>query len=48
MLFTTGVILFSGSIYAYGITENKSMGLPAPTGGVALILGWLSMALLKR
>ncbi|CAM9588592.1 unnamed protein product [Discosporangium mesarthrocarpum] len=46
--FTTGIFLFSGSIYAYGMTGDKRMSLPAPAGGVALILGWASMALLKR
>lgn len=30
------------------LTENKKMTGAAPAGGIALILGWASMALLKR
>ncbi len=43
--FLIGIILFSGSIYAkylIGLVEATKV---APTGGVLLMLGWLSLAL---
>jgi uncharacterized membrane protein YgdD (TMEM256/DUF423 family) len=47
-LFTSGILLFSGSIYAYVWTNNVKVTGAAPVGGMALIAGWLSLALLKR
>ena len=43
--FFIGVIFFSGSIYAkygFGLVDATKI---APTGGVLLMLGWLSLAL---
>ncbi|KAG5176234.1 hypothetical protein JKP88DRAFT_203142 [Tribonema minus] len=48
VLFTSGIILFSGSIYTYILTDNIKMSGAAPLGGMAFIAGWLSLALLKR
>ena len=45
--FTTGIILFSGSCYAVGLTEDRSNGKLAPVGGFGLIAGWLSLALFR-
>lgn len=45
--FITGVVLFSGSLYALtalkaaGTTELKAAGIITPFGGVAFIAGWL-------
>jgi uncharacterized membrane protein YgdD (TMEM256/DUF423 family) len=47
-LFAAGIVLFSGSCYAVGFTEDRSVGKLAPVGGFALIGGWLSLALLRR
>ena len=43
-LFLGGIVLFSGSLYAMVLTGNKSLGIITPMGGVAFILGWLSLA----
>ena len=48
LFLTTGMCLFCGSCYAVGITENREYGKAAPLGGVGLILGWLSLALLRK
>ena len=47
-LFSVGIVLFSGSCYTVGITEDRSYGKAAPAGGIALMAGWLSLALVKR
>lgn len=46
--FTSGILLFSGSCYAVGLTEDRSVGKAAPVGGFALIGGWLSLAILRK
>ena len=47
-LLSLGITGFSGSIYAKVYTNDDRLGKGAPVGGVALILGWLSIALLRR
>ena len=42
-LFTAGVLLFSGSLYALAITGIGAFGVVTPVGGVALIAGWGSL-----
>jgi uncharacterized membrane protein YgdD (TMEM256/DUF423 family) len=44
----SGIVLFSGSCYAVGILEDRSVGKAAPVGGFALIFGWISLAVLRR
>ena len=39
--FVVGIMLFSGSLYAYAITSAKWLGPITPLGGVCLLLGWL-------
>ena len=39
--FLLGILLFSGSLYAYAITGNELFGKIAPFGGFSLIFGWL-------
>jgi uncharacterized membrane protein YgdD (TMEM256/DUF423 family) len=43
--FTTGIGLFSGSLYALTLTGNRKLGAVAPLGGTAFILGWIALAL---
>jgi uncharacterized membrane protein YgdD (TMEM256/DUF423 family) len=43
MLFTLGVLLFSGSLYALALGAPTRIGIITPFGGVALLLGWLSL-----
>jgi uncharacterized membrane protein YgdD (TMEM256/DUF423 family) len=39
-LFTAGIILFSGSLYALALTGVSTFGAITPIGGVAFLLGW--------
>ncbi|PIR39761.1 MAG: hypothetical protein COV35_00725 [Alphaproteobacteria bacterium CG11_big_fil_rev_8_21_14_0_20_39_49] len=40
-LFQVGIILFSGGIYISILTDIKLLSFVIPTGGVALMLGWI-------
>ena len=40
-LFTLGMIVFSGSLYALVLTGARWWGAVTPLGGVALIAGWI-------
>lgn len=44
ILFTAGVLLFSGSLYGLTLTTYSWLGMVAPLGGTALILGWGCLA----
>ena len=43
-LFLAGVLVFCGSLYALALGAPRLLGMLAPFGGVALILGWLAFA----
>jgi uncharacterized membrane protein YgdD (TMEM256/DUF423 family) len=43
--FLAGVILFSGSLYLLVLTDLKWLGAITPFGGVAFVVGWLSLLL---
>jgi uncharacterized membrane protein YgdD (TMEM256/DUF423 family) len=43
--FALGIVLFSGSLYALALGAPRMLGAVTPLGGVALIVGWLSMAM---
>jgi uncharacterized membrane protein YgdD (TMEM256/DUF423 family) len=43
VLFATGIILFSGSLYLLALTGVHHFGFVTPIGGVALIAGWLAL-----
>ena len=36
----TGIVLFSGSLYALTLTGQTGLGMITPLGGLALLLGW--------
>lgn len=40
ILLTTGIFLFSGSLYLLSVTNIKALGAITPVGGLALIAGW--------
>lgn len=42
--FTLGVTLFCGSLYAYVLGAPRSIAMVAPVGGIALMVGWLALA----
>ncbi len=44
MLFISGIILFSGSLYLLALT-GIDLGYITPLGGVCFICGWLCLAL---
>ena len=44
-LFTTGIVLFSGSLYLLAFTGVTILGAITPLGGVAFLLGWACLAL---
>ena len=44
LLFLTGTVLFSGSLYALVLLDLPVLGAVAPVGGVAFIGGWLALA----
>ena len=38
-----GTLLFSGSLYLMAVTANTRLAFITPIGGLALLLGWLSL-----
>ena len=44
-LFTVGILLFSGSLYALAITDIKILGAITPFGGLSFIAGWICFAI---
>jgi uncharacterized membrane protein YgdD (TMEM256/DUF423 family) len=43
-LFLAGIVLFSGSLYALGLSDVRWLGAITPLGGVCFIAGWLVLA----
>jgi uncharacterized membrane protein YgdD (TMEM256/DUF423 family) len=43
-LFVTGVLFFCGSLYALALDAPRVVGVITPLGGLALVLGWLALA----
>lgn len=44
MAFTFGIIVFSGSLYVLVMTDQRWLGAVTPVGGLALIGGWVGLA----
>ena len=44
-LFATGILLFSGSLYAMALSNIKWLGAITPLGGVAFLAGWALLAI---
>ncbi len=42
-LFVAGTVIFSGSLYLLSLTGVRWIGAITPIGGVAFLLGWLSL-----
>ena len=42
-LFTAGVALFSGSLYALALTGARALGVVTPVGGLLLMAGWATL-----
>ena len=43
-LWASGIVLFSGSLYALALTGVTVLGAVAPVGGLLLMAGWLSLS----
>ena len=43
-LFTAGIVLFSGSLYALALTSVTMLGAITPIGGLAFLAGWACLA----
>lgn len=43
--FTAGIGLFSGSLYILTLTGVTKWGMVTPLGGVAFLVGWMSLAI---
>jgi len=48
IFFITGVVLFSGSLYAVSLLGISLYGIVAPFGGFSMMLGWLFLVLSVR
>jgi uncharacterized membrane protein YgdD (TMEM256/DUF423 family) len=46
--FTGGILIFSGSLYLLALSNIKWLGAITPLGGLALLAGWLLLALKKN
>ena len=44
-LFTAGILLFSGSLYALALSGVTWLGAVTPLGGLAFLAGWACLAL---
>ena len=45
VLFSVGVVLFSGSLYAIGLGGKAPVPMAAPLGGLLLMAGWLAVGM---
>lgn len=45
LLFTLGIVLFSGSLAFKAMGGTLALPLATPAGGIAFMLGWLSLGL---
>ena len=43
-LFVAGTVVFSGSLYLLALTGARAFGAVTPLGGLALLGGWLALA----
>lgn len=45
IMFTTGIVLFSGSLYLLSFSGIRWLGAVTPLGGLAFIVGWSCLVL---
>jgi len=43
VLFTVGIFIFSGSLFALVLTKQRWLGALTPIGGACFLVGWLSL-----
>ncbi len=44
LLIATGVLIFSGSLYALALSGMRPLGAVTPIGGILMVAGWVSVA----
>jgi len=44
LLFLVGILLFCGSLYGLAFTGVRALGFVTPFGGLAMIAGWVALA----
>jgi uncharacterized membrane protein YgdD (TMEM256/DUF423 family) len=44
-LFTAGIVIFSGSLYALALTGISMLGAITPIGGLAFLAGWACLVI---
>jgi uncharacterized membrane protein YgdD (TMEM256/DUF423 family) len=44
-LFTAGIVVFSGSLYALALSGVRVLGAITPLGGACFLAGWVALAL---
>ena len=44
LAFMSGIVLFSGSLYALALTGARWIGAVTPVGGLLLLVGWIALA----
>jgi len=42
-LFFSGIVLFSGSLFVYSLTDITSFAMITPIGGVLFLAGWVTL-----
>jgi uncharacterized membrane protein YgdD (TMEM256/DUF423 family) len=47
VLFQVGILLFSGSLYLLVLLDVPALGAVTPLGGIAMIAGWIVLAIHK-
>lgn len=47
VLILTGAAVFAGTLYTLAVTHSRAIVMLAPVGGIALLLGWLTLAFAK-
>ena len=45
LFFVLGILLFSGSLYTFALTDDALYGKVTPFGGISFILGWFFLML---
>lgn len=43
VLFTLGIVLFCGSLYALALGAPRVIGMLTPLGGIALVAAWIAL-----
>jgi uncharacterized membrane protein YgdD (TMEM256/DUF423 family) len=47
-LFTAGIVIFAGTLYAMALGGPRWLGAVTPIGGVSLIVGWLALGFSRK